>query len=260
MSENTKIPNDVNATVKMSIEELMNRAGIVTLVEDRLNRRYTVRPEGMVISMLEEDARNISVSNLKSFVTAVEMSGHSPHGMIFVTSEGGQGYVTYYDDHRTHNPRVNMKLMVAPEIVRWIGGFSQDQFVQLIESWASKDLGFSDEQVANLLLEVKNLSFSTVLNFKSVKAHGNLSISFSANEGEESFASLPEIWSLQVPVFKNGPKFNMQMRLDIKVPRSQDQEPMFTFSIPKLGFYREKAMEHMVKDLEAAKLGYPILQ
>jgi len=255
----------------LTMDDLAGRLGNPNTLITHDGRRIMLIPPGYQTHTSVFFRQNkLNVKGYRDFKVAVDLMTKSRVTMRqaaciysqespYIEIDKKEMHVSFWPD--TDNgaeATVVMKLSLSKEIQRWVGGFTQESLLEQIETWGN-DLALGDEQRMALALAVKNMELTSAIKFTAARSHGNVEIGFTSKDGGESFAALPEIWKLNVPVMEGMEVWPVELKLMVTVPRQEGQVPMFRFTCPKLDFYKEQAMEVVYNRL-VADLPFPIIQ
>lgn len=175
--------------------------------------------------------------------------------------------IIFYDLNNLQNPSVGVILddsimdrrqdigiyqFVRSEPLRaWAGivdhGMGQKQFINFLKSRPAAEVAGYEALIANVSNVPIDLQIAGDFTIEDVN---NVSFVFKTKQGEGS-ASLPKTIVAKMPLLNEGhAEFEVEMELETKLPRSENEKLVFTVSCPRFEQYLREALQVEVDRLK----------
>lgn len=229
-----------------------------------------VIPEGKELIIRHGDAPEIftyqgvsyTARSVDAFVSLVKAKGVKERSVVCYTDDSAKAIL---DDGIVDRPRDTVSLAFANSVrfAEWEGILTKKGSVfdqkGLVDFLSRRE---PDEVVGIDLFKAALENFKYVTNiqgdFSRVDDH-NYTFMIKVGEAEGS-VKLPKIIEVNMEIFQESGFFQMmEVELEFLKPKSETEKPLFKLSCPKIGRYREKALEAEIGRMKESLEGYLVV-
>lgn len=210
--------------------------------------------------------RKYELDSLQSFIDLVVNKGSKENSVVFFDYNGVR---VILDDTVKDRPQDtgSMSFKQSDEFKEWVSGIfggnmqkggniTQKNFVEFLRH---RELDEVDE-LESLMASVQQVKFATIITGEAAYDDPN-NITFAFKMGDsEGMGRLPKVFTINLPlVFGSAMIMPMEVEMEFVRPKSQDEKPYFTLSMPKFQRYWKEAVEYDLEILSRELEDYLLL-
>lgn len=240
----------------MSLEELKTEVGHLLALQEETVVRSLVDGHGRPRLFVHQNLKDVTVApnrshtfrSIDSLLEFAVADGEYGKSAVFV----GEKAVVLLLDRHTMEGRSVYPIERSRALGRWLKTFDQGGLIDHLRAWGAIDgVGAG---LDSTLLALAGLKLAQTIKYDSAHADGRtISLQYSIEGGDTRSGKMPREWALEFPVHEGGPSMQVELILDLQMPKNDAEKPKFAFSCPKLDAYLDESVaairEQIVNDL-----------
>lgn len=230
--------------------------------------KFLIQPDGDEITVRHGDATRIftykgfhrDLDTVQSLIDLIKVRGSSESSVILWNDT--QIKVVLDDSVQDREQdTATYRFKASDQYQEWndiLGDqMSQKELVQFLKHRPDSEL--SPDYRDLLLGAAQSLKFvtETVGEFE-YKDDNNIGVMFKTKDGEGQ-TYIPNLFEIEIPIFKEGRTFDVEIELELKKPTTDNPRLYFVLTCPNLKRYNTDAVDDEVRRMKAALADYIVL-
>lgn len=228
--------------------------------------RVNITPNGDTITILHGNVRvhqfdgtDYKLRSMDAVIELVRERGSDENTVVFYNKSKVQ---VILDDTLMNRPqdRATYSFEWSDAFDEWRAIFGKPQAQKDFVDFLRRRPVGEVLEIESLIATVQRLNLVTeIVGDYQYDDNNNITFMFKSKDGEGS-AKLPRIIIVNITLLNESAKvFDLEVELELRKPKSENEKPLFVLTCPKLQRYTNEAVDYEIKRMKEALDGYLIL-